>query len=175
MAAPHAPVMVTPLVALLYGSEAQYAAAREALEGRFGAVELESPAFPFTSTDYYAAQMGESITRRFLTFARLADASELAAWKLFSNELEGKLAARFAGGPPRPVNVDPGYVTGAKLVLASTKDFAHRIYLRDGIFAEITLRFRDGAWQAHEFTFPDFRAETYHSFLKQARDKHLAK
>lgn len=175
MAAPHEPVMVTPLVALLYGSEEQYDAAREALEGRFGPVDLTSRPFRFTSTDYYAAQMGAHLKRRFLTFLRRADAAELASWKLFSNELEGKLAARFAGGPPRPVNVDPGYVTGAKLVLASTKDFAHRIYLRDGIFAEITLRFRDGAWQAHEFTFPDFRAETYHSFLKQARDKHLDK
>lgn len=175
MAAPHEPVMVTPLVALLFGSEAQYAAAREALAERFGAVELESPVYPFTSTDYYAAQMGADLKRRFLAFRRRADASELAAWKLFSNDLEGELAARFAGGPPRPVNVDPGYVTGAKLVLASTKDFAHRIYLRDGIFAEITLRFRDGAWEAHDFTFPDFRAGTYHAFLNQARERHLRK
>jgi hypothetical protein len=73
------------------------------------------------------------------------------------------------------VNADPGYLTGAKLVLASTKDFAHRIYLRRGIFAEITLSFRAGAWQAHPWTFPDYRSGLYHAFLRQARDAHLRK
>ena len=68
-----------------------------------------------------------------------------------------------------------GYLTGAKLVLASTKDFAHRLYLRDGIFAEITLSFRGDAWASHHFTFPDFKSGIYDAFLKQARDQHLEK
>jgi hypothetical protein len=69
----------------------------------------------------------------------------------------------------RPVNIDPGYITAAKLVLASTKDHAHRIYLGQGIFAEITLMYRHGRWEAHEWTFPDYRRGDYHAFFTQAR------
>ncbi|HEY3321048.1 MAG TPA: DUF4416 family protein [Planctomycetota bacterium] len=76
---------------------------------------------------------------------------------------------------PRPVNLDVGYMTGAKLVLASTKDFAHRLYLRDGIFAEITMSFRGDSWVSHDFTFPDFRSGIYDDFLKKVRDWHLRK
>ena len=87
----------------------------------------------------------------------------------------GPLAATGAPIPERPINLDPGYLTGAKLVLASTKDFAHRIYLRDGIFAEITMGFRGDSWTSHDFTFPDFRSGVYDTFLKKARDRHLRK
>ncbi len=75
----------------------------------------------------------------------------------------------------RPINLDPGYISGAKLVLASTKDFAHRIYMRDGIFAEITMGFRGDSWVSHHFTFPDFKSGMYDDFLKKARDWHLRK
>jgi hypothetical protein len=170
----HLPPPVTPLAALLYARDDDCAALRPQLEQLLGPCEMESPVHPFTFTDYYRPTMGGELKRRFLVFARLADAGELAGWKLATNELEARLAqVRPAGGPLRPVNVDPGYLTSAKLVLASTKDFAHRIYLRDGIFAEITLSWRGGKWVKHAHTFPDFASGTYDDFLAQARQAHM--
>ena len=71
---------------------------------------------------------------------------------------------------PRPLNLDPGYLTLGKLVLASTKDFAHRIYLSRGIYAEVTLYYRHGRWEHHQFTFADYRREDYQHFFSQCRD-----
>ena len=169
--------MVTPLVAMLYGRDEDYAPSVVELEKLFGLLELESPVYGFDKTEYYRATMGPALRRRFVTFKKLADPAGLADWKLATNALEERFARERAGasGVARPVNLDAGYLTGAKLVLASTKDFAHRIYLKAGIFAEITLAFRNGDWLAHEYTFPDYRAPEYHGFLKQARDAHLRK
>lgn len=172
MGALHTPRLVTPLVACICGQDERYAAALPELEALFGPRELESPVYPFDKTAYYEPEMGAGLKRRFITFKRLADPAGLVDWKLATNALEQRFAAEDSR---RTINLDAGYLTGAKLVLASTKDFAHRIYLRDGIFAEITLAFRGGAWLAHECTFPDFRAPAYHPFLSQARDAHLRK
>jgi hypothetical protein len=171
------PQFVTPLVAMLAGSPAHFAAARSPLEKLFGPVELESELYPFSSTAYYTPAMGARLQRQFFSFQRRADPGELSQWKLAANRLERELAPTLAvpGGPVRPINLDPGYVTGAKLVLASTKDFAHRLYLRDGIFAEITLSFSGGQWATHAFTFPDFRSGIYNEFLSRVRDRHLRK
>ncbi|MCZ7648807.1 MAG: DUF4416 family protein [Planctomycetota bacterium] len=174
---------VTPFCAILHGHDEDLPPAREALLECFGPLELESEPYPFTATEYYRDEMGAGLRRTFLTFQRLADPAELPEWKRETNELEARLAEalaardRAAGRPERrrPVNLDPGYLSAAKLVLASTKDFAHRIYLRQGIFAEITLAYRAGRWEPHPFTFPDFRAETYHAFLTRARDRHMRK
>lgn len=168
---------------MLAGDTAHFAAARPLLEEFFGPVELESPSYPFDVTDYYSATMGPGLQRKFLVFERLADPGLLADWKLATNDMETALraqahaAAAQAGRllPARPVNLDMGYLTASKLVLASTKDFAHRLYLRDGIYAEITLAFRGDAWVSHQFTFPDFRSGRYDAFLTQARDQHLHK
>ena len=172
----HPPSLVTPLVALLLAREEDYAPLVGELEQLFGPRELESPVYPFTYTDYYRAAMGADLKRRFATFRRLADPADLVSWKLATNALEERWSAASAGrGPARPVNVDPGYLTSAKLVLASTKDFAHRVYLREGIFAEVTLTFRNGVWESHPYTFPDYRSGLYDPFLKQVRELHLWK
>ena len=71
---------------------------------------------------------------------------------------------------PRPLNLDPGYITAAKLVLASTKDHAHRIYLQDGIYAEVTLAYRHRAWQPLEWTYPDYRRADFQEFFTRCRE-----
>jgi hypothetical protein len=168
---------VTPLVAMLAADPAHFDAAQAPLEALLGPVELRSPYFPFNPTEYYTPTMGANLMRCFFSFHNFADASALPDWKLASNALEARLAPILAptGTPPRPINIDPGYVTGAKLVLATTKDFAHRIYMRDGIFAEITMAFRRGVWLTHQFTFPDFKSGIYDKFLRRVRDNHLCK
>jgi hypothetical protein len=110
--------------------------------------------------------MGTSLFRKFYSFERLIDPEELASIKRWTCDLEASFQDPRAR---RPVNLDPGYVAPAKVVLASTKDFAHRIYLKDGIFAEVTLVYRKGSFVPLEHTFPDYRTAEYIGFFNRVR------
>lgn len=173
------PRQVSPLVTLLASRTAWLDAARVPLEALLGPVALQSEDFPFAKTAYYTPSMGEGLLRRFYYFNTRSDPGLLADWKLKCNAMEEDLASQLGAGrdgvPIRPVNIDPGYIDGSKFVLASTKDFAHRIYLRDGIFAEITLGYREEKWESYFFTFPDFKTGIYFPFLTQARAIHTAR
>jgi hypothetical protein len=139
---------VTLLVGLLAGRPEWLNAAADRLVEAFGPVELASETWPHAFTDYYAAQMGTELLRRFVAFSRRIDPGELAAIKRRTNAIEAELAARLGAPVPRPVNLDPGYVAPSKLVLASCKDYSHRLYLGDGVYGELTLIFEHGAWRA---------------------------
>lgn len=141
--------------------------ARDEAARLWGEPQLVGDAVPFTRTDYYR-DIAPRLLRRFVCFSGVADAGGLPDWKRASCALEAR------SRNPRAVNVDPGYVDGARLVLASTKDHAHRIWLRDGIYAEVTLRFRFGAWRSFDYTFPDFRDGHYDKFLTEVRRLWLA-
>ncbi|MBL8829400.1 MAG: DUF4416 family protein, partial [Planctomycetaceae bacterium] len=121
-------------------------------------------------TDYYLGEMGPELNKTFLAFQTPADSGELAAWKLLTNRWEDEYASLRRHDEPRPLNLDPGYITPAKLVLASTKDYSHRIYLRAGIYAEITLMWRRGGWHHHDFTFPDYRRSDYQTYFTEVRE-----
>jgi hypothetical protein len=136
----------------------------------FGAVDVVSEIMDFDFTHYYDEQMGVPLYRRFVAFAEPAAADVLLRAKLTTNAIEADFAARHRDGPPRPINLDPGYVEPSKLVLASTKNFSHRIYLGGGVYAELTLMYRKGAWEALPWTFPDFASPRYHAFLTAARE-----
>ena len=135
----------------------------------FGPLQAESPVFEFVETDYYEASMGTGLKKQFLTFQNLFNPGQLPQVKRWSNEWEQKYALQSDHPEPRPLNLDPGYLTLAKLVLASTKDHAHRIYLHDGIYAEVTLNFRHGGWKPSEWTFPDYRRDDYQQFFLSCR------
>lgn len=140
------------------------------LEQRLGPVDFISELMPFTSTTYYETEMGRNIERQFISFERLIDAGTLAEMKLFTNTVEQTFASKKPDGDARRVNLDAGYLCLAKLVLASTKDHAHRIYLRDGIYAEITLRFYRKTFRPWEWSYPDYRLPTYIAIFNQIRD-----
>ncbi|MDR1943487.1 MAG: DUF4416 family protein [Synergistaceae bacterium] len=139
------------------------------VEGRlgeiFGPIERRSGEFAFDYTDYYK-NISPELTRCFFSFSGLRGAQGLADWKRDAICLEAESALGESG---RRVNIDPGYLDGAKLALASTKDNAHRIYLRDGIFAETTMCRRKNGWERFSFTFPDFRSGVYDAFLDLVR------
>jgi len=134
------------------------------LEGLWGPSETISPPYEFNVTDYYR-EISPVLFRRFISFTGIRDGAGLPRWKKEACLVEERSRS------PRAVNIDPGYVNGARLVLASTKDHAHRIYLGEGIHAEVTLRFRFRKWQAFDYTFPDFAAGTYDEFLSAAREQ----
>lgn len=155
---------------LASGREALDAAAR-ALEAEFGPSDLGAAARPFTHTDYYREELGPAPLRAFLAFPGPFPTGRLAAAKLATNRLEAELALRLGGPWARPANLDPGYLTPAKLVLASAKNFSHRIHLSRGIFAEVTLQYRGGTFFPLPWTFPDYASGEYFPFLLAVRER----
>lgn len=162
---------VTPVLGVLYADNAVLDDALLWIEHILGDIDMSSEAWPFQDTGYYAQEMGEGLLRRFYSFDQLADPALLPEWKLATNRLEREAAARF--GSERPINLDPGYVNGSKLVLASTKNLAHRIYLSQGICAEVTMNFKHGQWVKFDYTFPDFRTGRYDEFFSSVRQSYL--
>lgn len=169
----HAPVMLLIAVSSRYGEALAWASRRA--EAAWGGLGPVSPAFDFTETDYYQATMGDGLKKQFLAFERLIDPSELPAIKQATNAWEAEYTEEAAHPEPRPLNLDPGYVTPAKLVLASTKDHSHRLYLGQGIYAEVTLFYRAGQWQAREWTYPDYRRADFQDYFTQLRNNLLAR
>jgi hypothetical protein len=161
-------------VLLIIAASSRYAKALDWARQRcaqiHGPIGLASDAFDFTETDYYTATMGTGLKKQFLAFERLIDPAALAEIKRSTNQWEAEYTAFGRHIEPRPLNLDPGYITPAKLVLASTKDHSHRIYLGDGIFAEVTLAYRQRRWQPLEWTYPDFRREDYQQFFTRCRE-----
>ena len=145
------------------------ASARDGLAELFGDIDLESEVMAFDFTAYYRPEMGDNLLRKFVSFATPVDPGRLADIKLSTNGLEARIAELAGRSGRRTVNLDPGYICPSSVVLASTKDFAHRIYLRDGIYAEVTLKFHKGGCVHLDWTFPDFRTNAYARFFLAAR------
>jgi Domain of unknown function (DUF4416) len=154
------------VAAVLSSRPGRLADAREALEERFGPVVFASDPIPWRFTAYYDREMGPGIVRLFWAFDRLVDPAELPAIKRQTNDIED--AFREDGG--RKLNLDPGLLSLSRFVLATTKDGAHRIPLRDGIYAEVTLVFERGEFRPFPWTYPDYRTEGCRSVLKNIRN-----
>lgn len=143
--------------------------ARRRAEDQWGAPVLESERFAFSETEYYQRTMGGDLKKVFWTFKPGFEPADLPEAKLATNQWELEYARVADAAEERPLNLDPGYLTLGKLILASTKDFTHRIYLNRGIFAEVTLYYQHGRWEHHRWTFPDYRREDYQAFFSQSR------
>lgn len=139
------------------------------LEKQFGPIDLKSEVIPFDFTSYYEKKMGANISRKFLSFKELIGPQDISSIKIWTNELEGKFTHDKQYGVARPINLDPGYISHSKLILASTKDFYHRIYLKDGIYAEVTLFYQHEKYKNLPWTFPDYQTEKYKKFFLKVR------
>jgi len=164
------PQPVKLIASLLTGDLGLLAGAKEALALAFGPIDFESELLPFDHTDYYAAEFGPGLQRQIVTFASLVDPGELPAIKRKTNEMEQAIAAHGS----RQVNIDPGYVSLGKMVLASTKNHAHRLYLGEGIYGEGTLTYQRGRFRAWPWTYPDYASEVYCMLFDQIREKYKA-
>jgi hypothetical protein len=142
--------------------------AEERLIAHFGAVDLRSPQLIFDKTHYYDEEMGSPIYRYFLSFEKLMEPSAIAGVKIITNGLESEFAAEYSN-VRRPINLDPGYLEQSKIILASTKNYYHRILIAEGIYAEVTLHFEDGAWRPFPWTFPDYKKNDYQQFFASLR------
>ncbi|MCM8797587.1 MAG: DUF4416 family protein [Candidatus Omnitrophica bacterium] len=131
--------------------------AKTILKRKFGNLDFTSDILPFEHTDYYEKEFGQGLKRVFISFSRLIRPEGLFAIKITTNKIEDRLS--FQG--KRLINIDPGYLDLAKLVLASTKDYKHRIYLNKGIFAEITLFYSGKSFHPWLWTYPDYQTNEY--------------
>lgn len=132
---------------------------------KFGPVHLESKVVPFDFTDYYTPEMGGGLQRKFVAFQRSIFPNRISEIKVFTNSLERK----YCKEGKRRINLDPGYLTPAKVVLASTKNFSHRIYLGRGIYAEITFIYHKDRFEPLPWTYPDYCTEVYLEFFQTLR------
>ncbi len=172
MGTPRPPDPALLVVGVLAPGEELVDRASRALAGRFGPVAVTGPTVRFDFTDYYDAEMGTGLLRCWLGFDRPFDPGRLAEAKLATGGIERSFARP---GGDRAVNLDPGIVTLHSLVLASTKSYAHRVYLGDGVYAEPTLLYRSGRWEPLPWTYPDYRTDACHLVLSRLRELLVAR
>lgn len=166
MSTPCAPVAAKLVIAVIINGQDSFTNLLAHLTAQFGAVETLSPWYNFDFTSYYEPEMGAPLFRRFIVFKDLIAQETLPDIKLLTNALE-KSFLNING--KRHVNLDPGYLTLERFILATGKNFTHRVYLRDGIFADLTLIYTRGAFQTLPWTFPDYATETIRTFLADVR------
>ena len=170
MGNPIEPLPVKLVMPMLSRETRFFQLAQRALGHHFGPVDYRSPELPFEHTTYYEEEFGSELLRQFMAFERLADPGRLAQIKLLTNGLEQEWSV--AGR--RRINLDPGYISASKFVLATTKNHGHRIYLGQGIYAEVTLTYRDKDYRPWPWTYPDYRSEAYLAILRAIRGIYMA-
>ena len=138
----------------------------------YGPIDNQSEIMPWTNSDFYEEEMGTGILRKFIFFERLIDPGDLPEIKVSATRIEKDLALQTVNTVRRRINLDPGYVTEAKVVLATTKDYTHRLYIGEGIYAEVTLRYvnKKRSFTPLEYTYLDYCSEAYITMFNNARD-----
>ncbi len=173
MAEPKLFSQVKLVCGIIASQELYFRRAEEKLVELYGPVDKASPLFDFNFTDYYQDQMGENLQRKFLSFANLISPERLSEIKLQTNRLEEEIRKE-SQASQRIVNLDPGYLTASALVMATAKDFAHRIPLRDGIYAHLELLFSKKEARVLSWTYPDYKTEGYQKFFMEIRQIYLS-
>jgi hypothetical protein len=157
------------ITAITYKKQQQLEDALKRLESLLSKIDLESDTYPFNFTDYYLAEMGSLLKKRMVSFQELVPADTLPEIKLATNYIEKE----FIQNEGRTVNIDPGYICTAKLILATTKDYDHRIYLNRGIFGDVHLKYQGGKFIPNNWTYPDYRQENIIKFFEEVRRVYL--
>ena len=163
------PKAVKLIIGMLAKSQKLFDKAEEFFIKDFGPIDYKSRVISFDYTDYYEKELGSPLKRNFISFKKPISPEKIAKIKLITNSIEEKLSA----DKKRRINIDPGYISDAKLVLATTKDYFHRIYLSRGIYAEVTLKWRKGGFEPSEWTYPDYRSKEYIDILNHIRSIHM--
>ena len=169
MSQPSAPQPVKLIVSLFTGKEKLITAASEELSQAFGKIDFMSACIPFTMTDYYKAEMGEGLMRRLITFEELIDPERLPEVKRYTDKLEANYTNSSGN---RRINLDPGYITLYQLILATNKRFSHRLYLRDSVYADLTLIYKKKSFQPLAWTFPDYGSAQIIEILNRLRERY---
>lgn len=168
MTRPTLPQPATVFAGLLAAPSVGFAEVLAVVSEAFGPVTVVSEDIRFDQAWYYEREMGPGITRRFVGFEGMRDPGNLAQIKLLSNELE----LRWSVAGRRGVNLDPGLLDLGHVVLASCKPAGHRVYLGDGVYAEVEYLFQHGCYRPVPWTYPDYREQSAVAFFNELRRRH---
>ncbi len=163
---PGRPKKVNLIASVIFREEEDFLKARDFLMESFGFIDFSSELLPFDFTDYYTEEMGKPLYRYILSFEPLYGLDGLHRVKLKTNRYEEETSV----SGKRKVNIDPGYLNLNQLVLFTTKNYTHRIYLGDGIFADLTLIYKGGSYQPLPWTYPDYRSTRYIDMFNKLRN-----
>jgi Domain of unknown function (DUF4416) len=139
------------------------------LSEKFGLIDIISQWISFDYTSYYEPEMGSPLFRRMFAYKKLIEQTDLARIKNITNDIESK----YSNNGKRTVNIDPGYMLCERFVLATGKNYTHRIYIGDGIYADLTLIYQKGGFKKLPWTYPDYYDEKMVSYLKTVREKYM--
>ena len=167
------PQSVKLIIGILAANHQCLHEAIDTLSDKFDRLDVSSEVWPFDKTDYYNEQTGSRILRKFVSVDKLIDPGKLAKIKLQTNKIEQKLAKVLKLPLSRPVNLDPGIIEPSKLVLATTKNYSHRIYIGKKMYGEVTLIYDKGDWQPQAYTYPDYKQQCYMDFFDKVRTRLL--
>jgi hypothetical protein len=152
---------------MIYADEKVLERAKNKLKEKIGKIDFESPVFPFsTPTKYYEKEMGENLKKIFFSFENLICPTFLANAKNITNDLEKKLSV----DTKRKINIDAGYIDFNKVILASYKYGAQKIYIGQKVWADLTLFYSKGTFSSFPWSFPDFRDDKYYKTLFKIRE-----
>jgi hypothetical protein len=168
MSKPEKPFRVKLFAGILTGRLDLLEPAALALTEAFGPIDYRSRPVPFDVTNYYEAEMGPNIERVFFSFENLILPDRLPSVKVKTDAIEEK----FAEQGKRPVNIDPGYMDYHKVVLASNKYGSQKVYLSEGVWADITLHYTKGRFLPHDWSFPDFKKGLYDPIFIEIRARY---
>jgi hypothetical protein len=168
MSQPQAPSPAKLVIGLFLKDKDLFSPVASTLTDRFGAIDMISRWLPFDYTTYYEPEMGAPLNRRMLVFKQLIEQEDLPGIKRVTNEIE----MGYAAGGKRRVNIDPGYLLHERFVLATGKNFTHRIYLGQGIYADLTLIYTKGDFRTLPWTYPDYASDKMIGFLREVRKKY---
>lgn len=155
------------IVGMLAAEEDNFLKVQKEMILRYGHTDYESPVIDFKWTNYYNSEIGENLKRKFVGFDKLIHPELLPDIKLFTNHLEKKYSNH---QQQRKVNIDPGLLSEGKFILATTKNHQHRIYMKNGIYAEVTLKYTNDSFTPWEWTYPDYQSKEYIDILNDIRD-----
>lgn len=141
---------------------------KKILEKEFSGIDIESDIMDFNFTSYYFSEMGSPLFRQFVSFRTPVNPEQLPEIKKFSNSIE----RRFSIDGKRKINLDPGYISDANVIIATTKNHYHRVPLSDGIYAHIEYVFKEKKIQYLQWTYPDFKTEKYKNFFLESLKKY---
>jgi hypothetical protein len=169
MSIPLSPKPAKLIIGLFMKEKSLFEPLAKELADKFGSVDMVSSWFPFDYTAYYEPEMGAPLFRRLLVFKRFIEQTDLSSIKNTTNALEMK----FSENGERTVNIDPGYMLPERFVLATGKNYTHRIYIGRGIYADLTLIYQKGGFQKLPWTYPDYADKKMLAYLERVRSKYL--
>lgn len=167
------PKRVKLIIGLLSKNKKLLTEIEEFFIGEFGDIDYRSRELLFDHTDYYKKEMGYPLKRKFISFKKLISPEYIVTAKTITNSIEERFSKKRNNTTKRCINIDPGYVSDSKLILATTKDYFHRIYLKKGIYAEVTLTWKKGSFRPFDWTYPDYSTGEYINIFNNIRNAYM--